>query len=152
MDSKDFKKQFGDIAKANNFKASFGGWYKENDECIFLCWLQKSSYANEFYLNLRVYIQGAFNRRYIVNKELMKSSFGHVIYQITGNPAFDLADMSFSDDKRKVNMEKLFVDFLIPFSERCLSKVEIVKMFKEQKIYLTPAVQKELGFTTLLSQ
>ena len=145
MDSKEFKKRFGKIAKSYGFKSAYGGWYKENDECISLFWLQKSSYVNEFYLNLRAYIQGAFDRHYSINKEIMKSSFGHVIDQITGNSIFDLEDVTMSDEERTKRLEATFSDVIVPFTTQTLSKVGIIKMFEEKSIYLTPAVREELG-------
>ena len=145
MDSKEFRKIFGEVAKSYGFRNAYGGWYKESDECISLFWLQKSSYANEFYLNLRAYIQGAFNRHYFINKEIMKSSFGHVMDQITGNSIFDLEDIAMSDEERIALLRTVFEERIIPFTERCLSKLGIIEMFQKGDIYLLPAVREELG-------
>jgi hypothetical protein len=78
MDSKEFKKVFDDKAKINGFSKAFGGWYKETGECIAILELQKSTFADCFYLNIKIFIQGAFERTYKPNKDLIKSSMGHI--------------------------------------------------------------------------
>jgi Domain of unknown function (DUF4304) len=78
MDSKEFKKLFDQVAKANDFKKAFGGWYKETSECIAVLELQKSNFGNYYQLNIKIFIQGIFERTYSPNKDLIKSSMGHV--------------------------------------------------------------------------
>lgn len=36
MDSKEFRKRFGEVAKSYGFKSAFGGCYKESSECILV--------------------------------------------------------------------------------------------------------------------
>ena len=147
MDNKEFKKQLGDIIKSYDFKSAFGSWYKESDECIVVIRLQKSNYSNCYYLNIETFIQGAFGRKHSANRYLMKELYyGDVSQQITGSPIFDLSkDVSMSDEERIKKLKTTFSDFVVPFTEQVLSKVGIIKMFEEKRIYLTPAVRDELG-------
>ena len=75
----------------------------------------------------------------------MKSSFGHVMDQITGNSIFDLEDIAMSDEERIALLRTVFEERIIPFTERCLSKLGIIEMFQKGDIYLLPAVREELG-------
>lgn len=36
MNSKDFKKLFGEVAKSNGFESAFGGWFRDSAECIIV--------------------------------------------------------------------------------------------------------------------
>ena len=51
MESKEFKKVFEKVAKANNFEKAFGGWFKESTECIVVLCLQKSNFGDYYELN-----------------------------------------------------------------------------------------------------
>ena len=62
MDNTEFKKQFGEIAKASRFDRAFGGWFKESNETIIVLELQKSNFGNYYQLNIKVFIQGFFWR------------------------------------------------------------------------------------------
>jgi hypothetical protein len=46
MDSTEFKKFFGEIAKKYHFTPSFGGWFRETSECVAVLQLQKSNYGS----------------------------------------------------------------------------------------------------------
>lgn len=49
-------------------------------------------------------------------------------------------------DIERIILEKLFDDFIIPFTTKALSKEGIKKLAETDQIYLLPAVRKELGF------
>lgn len=68
VNSKEFKSLFGSIAKENGFLQAFGGWYKESSECIAILELQKSKYGDYYMLNIKIFIQGAFDRSYSPTK------------------------------------------------------------------------------------
>jgi len=72
MDTKEFKRLFDEVAKSHNFERAFGGWFKESHECIVVLDLQKSNYGGYYYLNLKIYIQGVFNKHYSKSKDLVK--------------------------------------------------------------------------------
>jgi hypothetical protein len=54
MNSKEFKNVFGELAKINGFLKAFGGWFKESTECIAILELQKSSFGDNYYLNIKI--------------------------------------------------------------------------------------------------
>lgn len=136
---------FGEIAKANDFKTAFGRWYKESSECIAVLELQKSSYSNAYYLNINIFIQGAFDRIHRINKDVIKNPLGDVAYQITSIDILDLENLSLSDEKREKKINKLFCKFIVPYVDQGLSISGIKKKIKDKKVYLLPAVRSELG-------
>lgn len=64
METKDFRNLFKDLAKKNGFESAFGGWFKESNECIFVLDLMKSNFGNNYYLNIKIFIQGSFGIYY----------------------------------------------------------------------------------------
>jgi hypothetical protein len=146
MENKEFKILFNTIAKKNGFESNFSGWFKESNECIVVLDLQKSDYSNIYYLNIRIYIQGIFGNYYSKNKNLVKNDTGDIFRRQPKeyNDAFDL-ELAMDVDKRKELLEKLFSDFLNPFSEKVLEKANFKKLEQNNEIYLLPAVKKELG-------
>lgn len=144
MDSKEFKKLFGEVAKSNGFESAFGGWFKDSAESIVVLELQKSSFANSNYLNVKVFIQGAFDRTYTPNKDLIKSSMGHITNQIRDKEILDF-DEPMDDEKRKEKLEQLFSKFIVPFSDKALSKSGIRELAEKGEITLLPAVKEELA-------
>jgi hypothetical protein len=144
MDSKEFKKLFGEVAKANGFESAFGGWFKDSAESIVVLELQRSSFANSNYLNVKVFIQGAFDRTYTPNKDLIKSSMGHITNQIRDKEILDF-DEPMDDEKRKEKLEQLFSEFIVPFADKALSKSGIRELAKKGEITLLPAVKEELA-------
>lgn len=144
MDSKEFKKIFGEVAKSNGFKSAFGGWFKDSAESIVVLELQKSSFSNSSYLNIKVFIQGAFERTYTPNKDLIKSSIGHITNQIRDKEILDF-DTSMDDEERKGKLEQLFSEFIVPFADKALSKSGIRELAEKGEIFLLPAVKIELG-------
>ncbi|MBX2897725.1 MAG: DUF4304 domain-containing protein [Cyclobacteriaceae bacterium] len=143
MDSKEFKTIFGEVANANTFKKAFGGWYKESPECIVVLELQKSSFADSYYLNIKIFIQGAFERTYTPSKDLIKSSMGHVTNQIRDKDILNF-DEPMDDDKRKQKLEILFTEFIMPFTDKALSRQGLKELGHQEKISLLPAVKQQL--------
>ena len=143
MDSREFKNIFDEIAKANGFSKAFGGWYKESSECIAVLELQKSSFGNNYYLNIKIFIQGAFDRTYMPSKDLIKSSIGHITNQIRDKDILDF-DKPMSDTMRKQELENLFMEYIKPFTDKALSKKGVKELEAQEKIFLLPAVKAEL--------
>jgi hypothetical protein len=145
MDSKEFKKLFGEVAKAHEFKSAFGGWYKESAECIAVLELQKSNFGDYYQLLIKVFIQGAFESMYAPNKDLIKSSMGH----ITANETLEYKavldfDEPMEDNIRKECLEKLFKNHIVPFTNRALSKAGIKELANKGEVFLLPALKEEL--------
>lgn len=145
MNSKEFKTIFGDVAKVNGFEKAFGGWFKESTECIIVLDLQMSNFANYYELNIKIYIQGAFGSHYVRNKDLVKKDIGDIF---TRQPSEyrDVLDFDepMDDENRKEKLEKLFNEFIAPFTDKALSKSGIKELAHKGVITLLPAVQKEL--------
>ena len=72
MNSKEFKKLFGEVAKSRGFENAFGGWFIDSPESIVVLDLQKSNYEDYYEMNLKIYIQGMFGNFYSRNKDLIK--------------------------------------------------------------------------------
>lgn len=144
MNSKEFKKLFGEVAKLNGFKSTFGGWFKDSAESVIVLELQKSSFSNSNYLNIKVFIQGAFERTYSPSKDLIKSSMGHITNQLRDKEILDL-DEPMDDEKRKVDLVRLFSDLIVPFTDKALSKSGIKELADKGEITLLPAVKEELA-------
>lgn len=146
MDSKEFKTVFGEVAKAHDFKKAFSGWYKESPECIAVLELQKSNFGDYYQLNIKIFIQGVFDRTYLPSKDLIKSSMGHVNSSETKDykNVFDF-DEPMDDSIRKERLEELFQNHIVPFTDKTLSKSGIRELADKGEIFLLPAVKEELA-------
>jgi hypothetical protein len=146
MDSKEFKNMFGETAKANGFDQAFGGWFKESEECIVVLDLQKSNFGDYYQLMIKIYVQGMFGNKYSKSKGLVKKEGGDVF---RGEPpqykdVFDF-DTSIDNNKRKQRLEELFREFMKPFTDKALSRQGLKELDDQEKIFLLPAVKKQLG-------
>lgn len=146
MDSKEFKKLFGEVAKSNGFESAFGGWFKDSAESIVVLDLQKSNFGDYYEMNIKVFIQGMFGNSYSRSKDLVKRDIGNIF---TRQPpeyksVFDF-DEPMDDEKRKGKLEQLFSKFIVPFSDKALSKSGIRELAEKGKITLLPAVKEELA-------
>ena len=145
MDNKEFKVLFGKIALEHGFIRAFGGWYKQSDECIAILELQKSNYADYYYLNGKILVQGLFDRSYAVNKEQVKSPSAHIGFNETPEfrPIFNF-DEQMDDSKRTEELEKLFNIHIIPFTNKGLSKKGILELINYDKVPILSVVKEEL--------
>lgn len=145
MDSTEFKKVFGLIAKSNGFESAFGGWFKESSECILVLDLQKSNYGNYFELNVKIFIQGMFGNTYVKSKGLVKKDAGDVFTRQPNDykETLDL-EISLSEETRREGLEVLFSEFVVPFTDKALTKVGIQQLANNKEIHLLPAVKQEL--------
>ncbi|WP_228450865.1 DUF4304 domain-containing protein [Chryseolinea soli] len=146
MDSRDFKTMFGDVAKESGFESAFGGWWKESSETIVVLDLQKSNFNNLYYLNIKIYVQGISGKRYTRSKNLVKKDVGDIFRRQP--PAYSSVldiDPAENDSMRKDKLEKMFLEFLVPFADKALSKSGIVELAEKAEIYLPPAVKAWLS-------
>ena len=146
MDSKEFKNVFGEIAKANEFKKAFSGWYKESPECIAILELQKSNFGDYYQLNIKIFIQGVFAKSYVPSKDLIKGSMGHINSSETNDykNVFDF-DEPMDDTIRKERLEELFKEHIVPFTNKTLFKSGIRELAEKGEIILLPAIKEELA-------
>lgn len=144
-ENNNFKKLLNEIAVKSGFESAFGGWFKESNECIAVLGLQKSNFGNNYYLNIKTYIQGIFGISYLKNSDLVKKDMGDILMRQPKDYdlIFDM-DSLIDDNERKQKLEELFVDFVIPYSDKTLSLAGINELAKNEKIPLYPAVKKEL--------
>ncbi|MDE3046707.1 MAG: DUF4304 domain-containing protein [Verrucomicrobiota bacterium] len=144
MDNKIFKKIFDVIAKKNGFESAFGGWFKQSEECIFTIQLTRSNFGNYYMVEVKTYIQGAFGNRYFKDKSLLRD-IGDIF---RGEPKeFEAAlnlEQQMEDEERTQKLESLFQNFIVPFSEKALTKHGIYELAEKEEIYLLPAVKEEL--------
>jgi Domain of unknown function (DUF4304) len=146
MDSKAFKNIFDDIAKRNGFEKAFGGWFKESTECIAVLDLQKSNFGDYYELNIKIFVQCMFGNRYTKSKDLVKRHTGD-IFTRQPNEYKDVLDFdtSMNFDRRKDKLEVLFSEFIVPFTDKSLSRLGLKELAEQEKIFLLPAVKKELA-------
>ncbi|KPE49090.1 DUF4304 domain-containing protein [Chryseobacterium indologenes] len=142
MDSKEFKIVFGEIAKENNYLKAFGGWYLESSECLAVLELQKSTYGDYYMLNIKVFIQGSFDREYHPTKQLIKSPIGDVTKQVIDDIL--ALDRPMSDDLRIEKLKELFKDTITPFVSKLMTKRSIIEAESKGEIKLLSSVKKEL--------
>jgi hypothetical protein len=143
MNSKEFKNLFDKVANKNGFIKAFGGWFKQNPECICVLELQKSSFSDSYYLNIKVFIQGAFGITYLINKELIKSSMGDITKQERDIDILNF-EASMDDGQRKEKLEELFIKLIVPFADKTSTRDSIKKLVEKAELVLLPAVKKEL--------
>lgn len=146
MESNDFKKLFGEIAKEYDFKRAYEGWFKEFPEIIQVLDLQKSNYGNYYYLNIKLYIQGVFGSKYVKSKQLVKIDGGDVFLRQPDNYSnlLDL-DAPLEKNERKEGLRRMFNEFIMPFSNKTTTKEEIKELHRKGDLFILPAVKKELG-------
>jgi len=145
MDSKEFKNLFDEVAKANSFEKAFGGWFRESYECIAVLDLQKSNFGDYYELNVKIFVQGMFGNNYVKGKDLVKKHTGDIFTRQPNNykDVLDF-DTSMDDVKRKEKVENLFSEFIVPFTNKALSRLGLKELAKQEKIFLLPAVKEEL--------
>ncbi len=142
----EFKKIFGEIAKANGFESDFGGWFKNSTECIIALNIQKSNYGNYYNINIKIYVQGIFGNVYVKNKELVKKDIGDIFRREPPNYSDAINfENTMEDDVRIQKMQEMFKEFIVPFTAKALSKSGITALAEAGEIALLPAVEKEIN-------
>lgn len=145
MDSKEFKKIFGEVAKSTGFESAFGGWFKDSAESIVVLDLQKSNLGDYYEMNIKIFIQGMFGNSYSKSKNLVKRDIGNIFRRQPPEykSVFDF-DEPMEDEKRKRKLGQLFSEFIVPFADKALSKSGIKELADKGEITLLPAVKEEL--------
>lgn len=144
MGTKDFREFFKGLAKRNGFEPLFGGWFKESPESIVALFLQKSNFGNNYYLNIKVFIQGSFGIHYQKTKDLKFVTSDILRRQPNEyNDVFDL-EVPLDDAFRKERLEELFVNVVVPFTNKALSRKQILDLEKTNQLVLLSSVKEEL--------
>lgn len=146
MNSRDFKKIFGEVANSHRFQRAFEGWFREFPELIQVLELQKSNYSNLFYLNVKFFVQGMFGNEYVKSKNLTKRDIGNISFRqpVTYNNVFDL-ESSLNPNERKDALIRMFDEYLSPLSAKACCRDGIITLNRTGELYILPAVKKELG-------
>ncbi|HYC84455.1 MAG TPA: DUF4304 domain-containing protein [Chryseosolibacter sp.] len=144
METKEFKSLFDQVAKSAGFSKGNGGWFLEKPETITVLELQKSSFADTYYLNIKVFIQGAFGVTYKPDKALMKNPSGHVTNQVRDVAALDLRAGQ-TGDARRIELQKLFEKTIVPFVNKTSTISSLRESHLKAEIFLLPAVKQQLG-------
>jgi len=140
-----FKTIFNEAAKSYGFESAFGGWFKESNESIVVLNLQKSNFGNYYDINLKIYIQGMFGNIYIRNKDLVKKDTGDVFRRQPPEYKDVLnLDNLVRDETRKNILNDLFAKFIVPFTDKALSKSGIRELAAKEEIALLPAIKEQL--------
>ena len=105
----------------------------------------KSYYSNLYYLNLKTFVQGVFDKEYIVHKDYLKKDMGDVFARQPSQYSF-IFDLKtdISDENRVEMLNVFFNDFIIPYSEKNMSVLGLRELAKAKEILLLPAVKDEL--------
>ncbi|SEH29933.1 DUF4304 domain-containing protein [Chryseobacterium culicis] len=145
MNSKEFKSIFGSVAKENDFLQAFGGWYKESPECISVLELQKSNFGDYYILNIKIFIQGSFDRIYSPTKDLIKSPMGDINENETDKyrEIFDF-DKPLDDSLRIEKLKELFKNHIVPFTTQTSTRLGIIELETSGQISILSSVKKEL--------
>jgi hypothetical protein len=144
METKYFRKLFKDLAKKNGFEPVFDGWFKQSEECIFTMQLIRSYFGKYYMVDLKIYVQGTFGNRYVKDKSFLRDvgDFSNRTPK-QFDAALDL-EQKMEDETRTLQLEFLFQDFVIPFSEKTLTMHEINELVETGELYLLPAIKEEL--------
>ena len=144
MENKEFKKIIDKLAREIHFEPISNGWIKESNECILMLNLQKSSFSNSYYLNISIFIQGAFGRYHSKSKELIKSSGDIFRRQPKEYEAiFDL-EVPIEDSERKLKLEELFHNFITVLADKSSTRNGIKELGENGYIFINPVLKIEL--------
>lgn len=146
MEKVSLKKILKEIAARYNFCFSSGFYYKKSNECIVVLELQKSNYGNCFQVNIKVFIQGLFDKEYLINKDLIYKNVPDLFLGIPKEYE-NLFDLEYNDeqDGREVGLEKLFESYINPLFEKLLTKEGIRLLFVDGEFFILPAVKRALN-------
>lgn len=145
MTSKEFRKIFEKTAKKYGFKSMSGGCYKDSPECLTTLYLQKSDYGDYFQLNINIYVQGYNNKHYIPDKNIVQLLLGQIKADAPHKYRNILDfDEEMEDDVRISRLEELFETYIIPLTDKGLSKQGIIELLKTKKFLVPPGFKEFL--------
>ena len=97
-------------------------------------------------MNVKIYIQGAFNSHYVRCKDLVKKDTGDVFTRSPRdlNDVLDFDEVQMTDEERLSKTRKMFAEFIMPFAEKALSIAGIWELKEQGLVFLLPPVEQEL--------
>ncbi len=95
-------------------------------------------------VDIKTYVQGTFGNHYVKSKSLLRD-IGDISRREPKEfeAALDL-EQQMGDEERRQKLESLFQSFIVPFSEKALTKYGINELAEKGEIHLLPAVKEEL--------
>jgi hypothetical protein len=126
-----FKKMIGDKFKAAGFVKKGQAWYLVGDDANVVCGLQKSDYADKYYINLGIWIKAFGGCDYPKDNVChVQARFGSIFssYRSLIDKACSLDEASNSDVDEFLDLVE---KELIPFCQKCLTLDGIKALFLE---------------------
>jgi hypothetical protein len=143
MDTKEFRRIVGDLAKRAGFTRTDSVWLLAGEESLIGLQLQRSNNASLYYLNIKVWLKRHIDgRAFDPGREA-----GHIFRREPPEyaPALDL-NSEFDDSSRITQLEQLFDDFLLPLAKALSTRAGILNAAAAQppQIYLLPSAKSML--------
>lgn len=145
MNLKVLKRTFAEITKSIGLETKFGGFVKETEEVIIVLSFQKSNYSSQVYLNIKLYIQGVFGKKYQLSREVVVNDVGDVFRRAPRDydEIFNL-NTDLSDNARIEYLKKFIDEFLSGFVQQVSTVKGIMSLAEKGELFLLPAVKSEL--------
>ena len=145
MNLKVLKRTFAEITKSIGLETKFGGYVKETEEVIIVLSFQKSNYSSQVYLNIKLYIQGVFEKNYQLSREMVVNDVGDVFRRAPKDydQIFDWGS-DLPDNERIEYLKKFIDEFLSGFIQQTSTVKGIMLLAEQGELFLFPAVKSEL--------
>ena len=141
-----FKKIFDAIANKSGWNAVKGGWVRASsvsDECIVSIDIQKSNHSKRFYVNMNIYVQDAFGRRF--DHDLDVTNTVSTAFRRSPKEFDDVFDLTsfLADDERKGRIVNFF-SFLEHFAQMARTRCGLLYLAENREIHLIAGVREEV--------
>ncbi|MCA9192180.1 MAG: hypothetical protein KDB03_10470 [Planctomycetales bacterium] len=146
MSVRGFHKLFAELAVSHGWIECNGGWISKletSDECLIAIETQKSNYGKQFYVGIKVYVQGAFGKTY--SPDLRIGEIPPSIYRRLPNEFSEVCDLtnSLKAEERVQGIHRAF-EFLNLFSAQAKSKIGLIELEREGQVFIFPALMQEI--------
>ena len=145
MNLKVLKRTFAEITKSIGLETKFGGFVKETEEVVIVLSFQKSNYSTQVYLNIKLYVQGIFGKKYQLSRKLVCGDVGDVFRRAPKDydEIFNL-NTDLSDNARIEYLKKFIDEFLSGFVQQVSTVKGIMSLAEKGELFLLPAVKEAL--------
>ena len=142
---KDLKYFFTEATKSVGFESKFGCFVKTTNEVIIVLSFQKSYYSSQVYLNIKLFIQGIFGKKYQLSREMVNNDVGDVFRRAPKDydEIFDLSS-NLPDNIRIEHLKRFVDDFLSGFVQQASTVKGITLLAEQGDVFLLPAVKEAL--------
>ncbi|UZO81489.1 hypothetical protein NBT05_03205 [Aquimarina sp. ERC-38] len=145
MDPKEFKKLYTTTIKLYSFKKKYHGYMIELEDSTLFLDLQRSNFGIYFDLNIRVFIEGAFDIFYKKNPDQIKKNIGSIFMrQPVEYDKFFRLENDLTDIERKTGLVKLFELVILPLKDKVKTYNDILRSINNKELKVLPPVQEEL--------